>query len=117
MPKCEEYIPACFWLGRRRRCSELIVFRRTNQGYCCTFNFVRSSNFSASGKALKPVGAGLKNGLTLVVNASDADYYYPTMNTVGATIQVFSPEDFPDLLTGRVVMDVINRGVEKFMGI
>jgi hypothetical protein len=41
MPKCEEYVVACYWLGQSRKCADLLQFKRTNQGYCCTFNYVR----------------------------------------------------------------------------
>jgi hypothetical protein len=59
----------------------------------------------------------VENGLTLVVNASGNDYFYPVMNTIGVTIQVFSPPDYPDILTGRVLLDIVNRGVEKHLGL
>lgn len=53
-------------------------------------------------KALKPVGIGPDMGLTVLLNLSKADYYYPLKNYIGATALLFDPNEFADSTTGGV---------------
>lgn len=50
---------------------------------------------------MKPVGVG-DFGLTVVLNLSRADYFYPLKNFIGATALIFDPEEFADSSTGSV---------------
>lgn len=52
--------------------------------------------------ARKPAGIGPDMGLTVLVNLSRNDYYYPLKSFVGATVLVFDPLEFADSSTGSV---------------
>lgn len=50
--------------------------------------------------ALNPAGIGPDMGLTVLLNLSSNDYYYPMNNFVGAKALIFKPDEFPDTETG-----------------
>jgi acid-sensing ion channel, other len=41
-------------------------------------------------------------GLTVLLNLSYSDYFYPLKNFVGATALIFDPQEYPDSATGGV---------------
>jgi hypothetical protein len=41
-------------------------------------------------------------GLTVLLNLSSNDYYYPMRNYVGATAMIFDSNDFPESSTGEL---------------
>ncbi|XP_045516846.1 sodium channel protein Nach-like [Pieris brassicae] len=43
-PKCEDLLLRCSWNKNSMACSKLFDFRLTMNGYCCTFNYLRSSD-------------------------------------------------------------------------
>lgn len=103
-PNCSDILVKCKWGGQNLNCSEIIQTRRTNEGFCCTFNYVRSSNDSDNYEASARIAAGIgpDMGLTILLNLSSADYFYPLKNFVGATALIFDPNEFPDSATGSV---------------
>lgn len=119
-PKCEDFILKCKWGGKFFNCSEMIDYRVTSEGnnnrtfqsinysklsckgFCCTFNYVKTMvKGQSNGKSKKPVGIG-DLGLTVLLNLSRVDYFYPLKNFVGATALIFDPEEFADSATGGV---------------
>lgn len=63
---------------------------------------MRGSKNHTSKRAKPPAGIGPDMGLTVLVNLSSADYFYPLKNFLGATTLVFDPQDFADSGTGSV---------------
>lgn len=54
-PSCEDLTVSCHWRNEERSCmtesannSALLLSRRTRYGFCCTFNYNRRDNFTAS---------------------------------------------------------------------
>lgn len=43
MHKCEDMILVCIWQGKYMPCATLFSVRRTDNGFCCSFNTVRQS--------------------------------------------------------------------------
>lgn len=43
-PTCEKMLLHCMWAGQVVPCMKLFQLRRTNQGYCCVFNYVMDWN-------------------------------------------------------------------------
>lgn len=43
-PKCEDIMVACQWGDTQHDCMKLFKFRKTRDGYCCLFNYVRQFN-------------------------------------------------------------------------
>lgn len=75
-----------------------------SSGFCCTFNYIRKFDFADKTKLQprKPAGIGPDQGLTVLLNLSTADYFYPLKNFPGATALIFDPQEFPDSSTGGV---------------
>ncbi|CAO1382092.1 unnamed protein product [Diamesa hyperborea] len=102
-PKCKDLIVKCKWGGKSIDCHEIIETRRTSEGFCCTFNYVRPMEKNAVVKIpRKPSGIGPEQGLTVLVNLTSVDYYYPLKTFVGATILIYDPSEFADSCTGGV---------------
>ena len=38
MHRCSDMIVSCHWQGTPHKCSELFDVRRTDDGFCCSFN-------------------------------------------------------------------------------
>ena len=38
MPSCSEFLRKCWWRGEERNCSDLFDVRKTDDGFCCSFN-------------------------------------------------------------------------------
>ena len=43
MHTCSKMILACVWQGKMVPCTELFSVRRTDDGFCCSFNTLRMS--------------------------------------------------------------------------
>lgn len=42
-PLCNEILISCEWSGIKYNCSDLFELRRTAEGYCCSFNYIRTN--------------------------------------------------------------------------
>lgn len=51
---------------------------------------------------MSPAGVGPDLGLTVLLNLSSDDYYYPSRSFIGATVLIFDPDEFADAETGGV---------------
>lgn len=111
-PTCSDLIIKCKWGGDEVNCTEIISTRRTNEGFCCTFNYVRPSEEGNFTKAKTSAGIGPEMGLTLLMNLSDVDTFYRLKNFIGATALIFDPYEFPDSATGSVREVPLERNVE-----
>lgn len=117
-PKCEEILLNCKWEGVERACHELFDLRATQEGFCCTFNYVRSDaafHYKGEGEAIKTRFYGIDSGLELVLNVSESDYYYPLMNNYGHSVLVFQPHDYPDTATGYLEQRFIKPNIETLV--
>lgn len=73
------------------------------KGFCCTFNYVKPTSKDQKERVIRsPAGIGPQMGLTILMNLSHADYFYPMKNYVGATALIFDPEEFAESSTGGV---------------
>lgn len=43
-PNCIDGFLSCTFQGLVRNCSDIFVIRKTQDGFCCTFNYVRESD-------------------------------------------------------------------------
>lgn len=66
------------------------------------FNYVRVFNGTTKKKILHPAGIGSDMGLTVLLNLSLADYFYPLKNFAGVTALIFDPSEYADGATGGV---------------
>jgi len=112
-PTCSDIVKKCKWGGAEVKCSDYLRDRTTNEGFCCTFNYVRPSTFNETpDKPLIAAGIGSDMGLTILLNLSLSDYYYPLKNFGGATTLIFDSTEFADSATGFVREVPIERDLE-----
>ena len=43
MPNCTNFITECWWEGENQDCDTIFELRRTDDGFCCSFNAVKRS--------------------------------------------------------------------------
>ena len=43
MPTCDDFLLRCWWQGKLQDCSALFEVRKSNEGFCCTFNAIKLS--------------------------------------------------------------------------
>ena len=43
MPNCTEFIQKCWWQGNIEECGSIFELRKTDEGFCCSFNALRQS--------------------------------------------------------------------------
>lgn len=80
MPRCSEFLIKCWWRGKLRNCTELfkVTFlnhfpllvsfplsqvRKTDEGFCCSFNTVEQSQNLDISLILGPQGQGAAPGV------------------------------------------------------
>lgn len=51
-------------------------------------------------------------GLTVLLNLSSSDYFYPMRNFIGATVMIFDGDDYPESSTGDLTEVPIEPGLE-----
>ncbi|XP_018317042.1 sodium channel protein Nach, partial [Mycetomoellerius zeteki] len=89
-PQCSMMLSKCKLHGNYSDCSTLFKFRKTQDGYCCTFNYVRESddifeqnNVTEMSEPLKVFDLGIERGLTVVMNPLLDDYFYSILPIKG----------------------------------
>ncbi|XP_049805714.1 pickpocket protein 28-like [Schistocerca nitens] len=91
---CEEMALHCRWRGKSCKCKELFRRRKTDAGYCCSFNY----------EGVRTNAAGLLSGLTVLLDPQLEDYQAATFSFYGFQVLVHSPVEFPDVIArGHVV--------------
>lgn len=43
-PKCRSMLRKCSWEGKDQACDDIFLLRKTQNGYCCTFNYARRND-------------------------------------------------------------------------
>ncbi|XP_063233569.1 sodium channel protein Nach-like [Bacillus rossius redtenbacheri] len=131
-PSCEALVVRCKWGGRKESCRTLFTQRRTMEGFCCTFNYVRdrddfvvlAGNQELEDNAEYPDDdenderikrasiPGSNMGLSIVVNSEIDDYYFPLISSYGTKVLLFKPNDYPDTASGGLVEHLVPVGAE-----
>ncbi|KAF5288734.1 hypothetical protein FQA39_LY15306 [Lamprigera yunnana] len=115
---CEELLVDCIWRRLTYNCSNLFQLRSTPIGFCCAFNYRTQSRYAKKLKFRYKMGlkhVGSNNGLIVTVTNNLSDYFYTTLPSVGITVQVFAPTDYPDSTSGNFLQKVIPIGSESFL--
>ncbi|XP_025987955.2 sodium channel protein Nach [Solenopsis invicta] len=91
-PQCSMMLVTCKLHGQHRNCSDIFEFRKTQDGFCCTFNYARESddipNYDQIDAAIKPdeikvMDIGIDRGLTVVMDPLLDDYFYSMLPMTG----------------------------------
>ncbi|XP_047107338.1 pickpocket protein 28-like [Schistocerca piceifrons] len=91
---CEEMALQCRWRGKSCKCKELFRRRKTDAGYCCSFNY----------ESVRTNAAGLLSGVTVLLDPQLEDYQAATFSFYGFQVLVHSPVEFPDVIArGHIV--------------
>lgn len=102
-PKCNDMILKCKWGGMEVPCQKFFRTQLSNEGFCCTFNYVRVNDEKDKVEEARiAAGIGPDMGITVLMNLSLVDYFYPLKNFGGATALIFDPFEFPDSSSGSV---------------
>ncbi|CAK1551056.1 unnamed protein product [Leptosia nina] len=116
-PKCEDLLLRCSWNEEAKNCSELFDFRLTMNGYCCTFNYLRSSDatFEENNEARSTdmymygnkSSFDFDQGLMVLLKLEEHDDFFYNMPLRGAQLQFSDAYDFPDAPSGSFSMQII----------
>ncbi|KAG5312443.1 NACH protein, partial [Acromyrmex insinuator] len=109
-PQCSTILLKCILHGIDRNCSELFEFRKTQDGYCCTFNYVRESDdipdlnnmIKLTRDQERVETLGIENGLSVLMDPLLDDNFYSILPFRGWKVTVFNPTDYPDMTSGGV---------------
>ncbi|XP_049536943.1 pickpocket protein 28-like [Anopheles darlingi] len=118
-PRCEDMLLRCFWKSIELPCmlrNDMIEVRRTQYGFCCTFNFIghnEDNEIHPPPYYLDVTGPEM--GLVLLLNGSTNDYFYNLFNNIGFNLQIFNPNEVPDITAGGVSEQFIHLGTETFI--
>ncbi|KYM81681.1 Sodium channel protein Nach [Atta colombica] len=89
-PQCSMMLLKCKLHGKYTNCSTLFKFRKTPDGYCCTFNYVRESDdiseqndVTELSKSEQVWDLGIERGLTVVMDPFLDDYFYSMLPIKG----------------------------------
>ncbi|XP_032674437.1 sodium channel protein Nach-like [Odontomachus brunneus] len=109
-PQCSIMLLKCKLHGRVRNCSSLFAFRKSQDGFCCIFNYAREDDDIPIMKdVLEPIKVhkvydlGIDRGLSVLLEPFLDDYLYPMLPVTGWKILIFDPYDFPDVTSGGVM--------------
>ncbi|XP_015594704.1 sodium channel protein Nach [Cephus cinctus] len=124
-PKCRNIMTHCFWSGKEQFYEDIIFLRKTQDGYCCTFNYVRVTDYFGKTKnqhqfdssAVHPQVIGSSFGLTILLNPELDDYYYQTSFMKGFKILVSKPKDYPDRPSGSLTEIIISPRTEVWLNL
>ncbi|CAG4956003.1 unnamed protein product [Colias eurytheme] len=121
-PKCEDILVRCSWNESPMNCSDLFDFRLTMTGYCCTFNYLRSSDVmfeeSHEARSTDMYMYGNKSsfdfdqGLRILLRLNESDDFYYNVPLKGAQLQFSDAYDFPDAPSGSFSMQIVSPNVQ-----
>ncbi|XP_076635476.1 sodium channel protein Nach-like [Colletes latitarsis] len=109
-PQCSNVISRCRFHGENKNCSKVFETRKTQDGFCCTFNYAikkddRSLNNGVDLRLdpLKVENFGEDQGLSVLLEPLLDDYFYPIFPITGWKVMVFNPHDYPDMNSGGLI--------------
>ncbi|CAO1373967.1 unnamed protein product [Diamesa serratosioi] len=117
-PKCENILLKCFFQSMEYPCMsdfQMMETRRTQYGYCCSFNYLKRDDSSKMNVAYHTDVTGPDMGLILLVNGSSDDYFYSIFNSIGFNVQIHNSNEFPDGTSGSAIEKFVNLGDEIFI--
>ncbi|PBC33128.1 Sodium channel protein Nach [Apis cerana cerana] len=121
-PQCSSMLSKCRFHDEERNCSELFAFRKTQDGFCCTFNYATkgddthfTSRENGTDHRLEPMkveNLTESGGLSVLLESSLDDYFYPIFPSAEwkinlmifrGQVTIFNPHDYPDMTSGGVI--------------
>ena len=106
MPSCSEFLLLCWWRGEERKCSDLFDVRKTDDGFCCSFNTLEQSQNLDISLVVQSQPAGIAGGIGGIVgwfgsifegeDYIDEEFTIPDSQTTSSPpvqAQIFSPDE------------------------
>ncbi|XP_015171758.1 PREDICTED: sodium channel protein Nach-like isoform X2 [Polistes dominula] len=119
-PQCSVMLLTCAFNGNEYNCSDIFSFEKTQDGYCCTFNYIRkdNSNDDEEPEEVRTVkDLGIERGLTVVMEPFLDDYFYTFLPVIGWKVTLFNPTDYPDNISGGVTEVLVSPLLESYLEI
>ncbi|XP_076177386.1 uncharacterized protein LOC143151829 [Ptiloglossa arizonensis] len=109
-PRCSAILSRCRFHDEEKNCSKEFEFRKTQDGFCCTFNYAVKMNDEVSNDGadrkldpMKVENFGEENGLLMLLEPLLNDYFYSKFPITGWKVTIFNPHDYPDMTSGGVI--------------
>ncbi|XP_050584544.1 sodium channel protein Nach-like [Bombus affinis] len=119
-PQCSSMLSKCRFHDEERNCSELFAFRKTQDGFCCTFNYATKGDdthlnreVSHRVKSMKVQNLTENGGLSVLLEPFLDDYFYPIFPSAGWKVTIFNPYDYPDMTSGGVIDFLVSPRVHR----
>ena len=105
MPSCSEFLLLCWWRGEQRKCSDIFDVRKTDDGFCCSFNTLEQSQNLDISLVVQSQPAGIAGGIGGIVgwfgsifegeDYIDEEFTIPESETRSPPVQaqIFSADD------------------------
>ncbi|XP_076751975.1 sodium channel protein Nach [Xylocopa sonorina] len=114
-PQCSSILTKCRFHDEERNCTELFAFRKTQDGFCCTFNYATKGDDTPLSNTVdhRTVPIKVQNltkngGLFVLLEPSLDDYFYPIFPSLGWKVTIFNPYDYPDTTSGGVIDFIVS---------
>ncbi|CAK9806122.1 Sodium channel protein Nach [Anthophora quadrimaculata] len=114
-PQCSSILLKCRFHGEERNCSDLFDFRKTQDGFCCTFNYAVKGDDTPLNNGINHRMEPMKvekltedGGLTVLLEPFLDDYFYPIFPSAGWKVTIFNPFDYPDMTSGGVFETLVS---------
>ncbi|XP_037032500.1 sodium channel protein Nach-like [Bradysia coprophila] len=118
-PNCSDLVVKCRWDAQDIDCDKIVMKRRTSEGYCCAFNYVRAKDVILSAEntqePLRSYQTGTENGLIVVLNSTASDYFYSLRSMIGFVVGIHNARNFPDSTNGNYHQFVVPQNTETFL--
>ncbi|XP_076391775.1 sodium channel protein Nach-like [Megachile rotundata] len=109
-PQCSSILSRCRFNGQERNCSDIFAFRKTQDGFCCIFNYATKGDDTLLNTEvdhrtdpIKVENLTEEGGLSVLMESFPDDYFYSILPTTGWKVTIFSPYDYPDMISGGVI--------------
>ncbi|XP_076279922.1 sodium channel protein Nach-like [Lasioglossum baleicum] len=112
-PPCSVLLTKCRFHDQDRNCSEMFTSRKTQDGFCCTFNYATIRDDISLLEPLKVDHMGKDGGLSVLLESFVEDYLYPIFPITGFKVTIFNPHDYPDMTSGGVIEIFVSPTTER----
>ncbi|XP_017760977.1 PREDICTED: sodium channel protein Nach-like [Eufriesea mexicana] len=109
-PRCSSMLLKCRFHNEKRNCSDIFAFRKTQDGFCCTFNYATKGDDTLLDNGVNHRLDSMKvnnltedGGLSVLLEPFLDDYFYPIFPSPGWKVTIFNPYDYPDMASGGVI--------------
>ncbi|XP_077301156.1 pickpocket protein 28-like [Arctopsyche grandis] len=107
MQPCSELLKRCSWMGTNIKCMDLFKTVKTDEGFCCSFNYYHSNETFESpdtnkdskfkNRILHVAGAGIHTGMSVVLDVQEDEYVSATRIIPSALVHIHDALDYAEM--------------------